>query len=176
MSVYELLETYNAERVRIGLQPLRMSESVREDLLSLASFTKRHTLDTKLWVRSQFMARGKSHGLRVRDMITEKSIGRFNEFSAGLAAASYEQEDLSAACVDEDRRGDTLTPLAEAAKRSHRRNPAICMAASYTLTLGWHPQSPVCTSCPLAARCRGSLAPALVQRREDVARRNLIRT
>lgn len=174
VNVHEMLEAVNAERARIpGTGPLRMTKAVRQDLMGLASFMRERSLDPMLWIRSQFAARGYRVSPRVRQMASEKSIPRYEAFGADAAASASGQDRLRAEVAPAARQG--LSPLAELAKRRLRATPELCRAQAASLTLGWHPGSAACGSCPLAAVCRTALPSAILARRDADARRISLR-
>ena len=174
MNVHEMLAAINGERARVpAADALRMTPAVRRDIIHLARWTRERKLDPMLWIRSQFAARGYRVSPRVRAMASDRSMARYEEFGADLAAASIEQDalratTLPAAALD-------ASPLAELARRRLRGSPALCMAQTASLTRGWSPASPTCGPCPRASACRDALPLSLQARRDGVARRIGIR-
>lgn len=175
---YEILNIYNAERsVFFGThRELRPTPAVMKDASIVASFIRRHNLDPRLWIRSQFAARRGKHSVRLGSMASEKSLARHRAFGAANAAAALGQDLLRDQCQDDiPRDGVEPTFLSEAAKRALAGSPEVCMASSRTLTLGWNPRSTVCGGCRMALRCKLALPPTIIGRRESDARRSSIR-
>ena len=175
----EIINIYNVERARVvgPGKEIPVSKRLLEDAQRVASFVRSHRIDPKLWIKSQFTARGWRHSVRLKSMATEKSMERYREFGERLAAEEAGQDRLQDRCVDDERRdGTSLTPLAEATKRAYAASPRLCMAQTRTVTLGWTPASPSCQRCSLAVACRAALPPALMRRRDTGARRIRIRT
>jgi len=175
----EIVNFYNTERARVAgvNRELPLTPSILADAARLAVFCRRHKLDPKLWIHSQFAKRGWRHSVRLSSMVSDHSLKLFRECGEEMSSRVVEQSSLADRCQrDEVRDGTTLTPLAEAAKRALIGSPSVCMASSRTLTLGHTPASPICQTCPLADTCRSALPGALVFKREHHARRAVLRT
>jgi len=175
---YEIVNIYNAERSAIvgSHRELSPTPAVMRDASKVAAFVRRHNLDPRLWIRSQFAARRGRHSVRLSSMASEKSLARHHEFGAENAARDLSQAVLSARCqADISRDGVEVTHLSEAAKRALVATPDVCMASSATLTLGWNPRSKICGTCRMAVRCKLTLPSHISGKRESDARRSSIR-
>lgn len=138
----------------------------------MIEFCAQRDFDPRLWLYSLFKARSWLFAPLPKQLCSKKHIERFKEIGKTRAPGSYSQTNDHAGYTQHisreiarvqapttyDARRD-LTPAAEVMKQRYvaQGDYQRCIDLMQSQTLGFHPKSRVCASCPIAQACAQKL-------------------
>ena len=163
-NVYMAQTHFWHERVRSG-QPMasrKLTPANREFLHKMVLWCAQHGVEPRLWLFHQFKGRGWRFPPKFDEscLMSEKALPKFRNLKAASLGffrrrmAASKQSGLEV--FDPNR--DIATTVESLKSRFLERGSAEeCMQATLTQTLGYHPKSVVCQSCPQAQPCSAAL-------------------
>lgn len=169
----QLLDDYNLWRMQTSSIIKKRSEGAfinffksnpeRIELLQeTAIWCRSKGIDPRLWIYLLFRARKWmfSPQLNKSHLMSEKMAERYPDIS--VTALDGYRKYIQIQSGKDDLPFDPnweISPGAEAVKRTYAsyNDYARCMRESLDTTLGYHPKSPTCISCPLANDCSNQL-------------------
>lgn len=148
--------TLKGKGARIG--PKKMTPELRELMEELIAWCREKRLEPRLWIFALFKNRGwvGAPSLQRGHLMSEKQIWRYKKmrgigfFTRRVRATARDQ--AAEAAFDPNR---DMTHTVEAMKTNYVNagRAQECLEQIFERTLGFHPGSKVCWSCPLRDQC-----------------------
>lgn len=145
-------------------RPLKRTDERLALLDEMITWCRARHMDPRLWLYNLFQSRKWYFPPKLRpgDLMSEKMVERYHQlrdtgfYRQRVDMYAKVQAELNGEGFDPNR---DLAPGVEATKARLLKsgNPDACMDALESETLGYHPQSKHCQTCPLAEPCKAKL-------------------
>lgn len=158
------LQTASIQKVRANAGWARMHKETPERLQlfeQTASWCRERQIDPRLWIYNLFRSRSWTFPpqLQANHLMSENLIPKYERLGYQVLDGYRER-------FTPKKKGPPFDPhvdisfTAEALKKLYQSqgDQARCLRETTDRTLGWHPKSSTCMTCPLAMQCRENLA------------------